>query len=829
MGANIQIELPTLPDADTVLERGRELISAREHEAAKVLLSDAVVSYPTDARLINALGAAEARLENHGTAFGLFLYAARLEKDTNQKYKYTRNALQLAMKRETPIRMSLLVRQLRKFQQSEEDYLVAKAEYAAQGMLERFHLLDRVGSKFNRLADTADRHHEVQMFEDHTSNLLSEIESSDVETNHLRTLINRVQIYEKEGRWGACYRVACHLIERNEYSIDVLFSKMNACAALGKVNEAIEIASHICSLTESKELNVELLSTIAKLLDIHDDAANAVLVLEKAIGLSGEHVSDDLLKRLAELYQYDNGKHAAFERIIELCKRLYPAATWHRYMSAQSESEYGNFFNAIEILEGLLLIEPENADALNLLGCLYSDVKNMTKAEQSFTRAIKCNPTFYNARYNLAWLHNTNGRHERAIELYAELLREQPFNAVLWNNYGVALSRLGKRRLSRKCHETAYELDSKNPDVLFNLGNEYKQSGELEAAQAFLQKLVELNPEEAIAKFQLGDIAYLADRFDEARKCFEASLAIDVFAPSQFTRLSVVCEQVDDWEAVRKYSEIGLDHFPNDPIINFNAGVTASHFKAYDAAKEHFQNCIKLDPKYVGAHNSLGWINFSVGDVENAKKSFLDALEIDRHYVNSIFNLGLCHFAFHQISDAERYFSLATEKQPNHNLGHLFLAVVLMLKGFPELAAKRLKQIRSDQTFSAEWSPFNVISKLVDGAYVEAINDLEGLKPTDSIQSIALILRAYAHSMLGQKTRSDADFQAAISSLPSLEYFKISVQIIASVNAQVDILIDSLRQAVTHRKVVPIDALRILREKEVIEKLLSLQKEKKKE
>ncbi|MDJ0938332.1 MAG: tetratricopeptide repeat protein [Woeseiaceae bacterium] len=75
-----------------------------------------------------------------------------------------------------------------------------------------------------------------------------------------------------------------------------------------------------------------------------------------------------------------------------------------------------------------------------------------------------------------------------------------------------------------------------------DLGIAYHRAGELEAAEAALVKGLDANPNHPIALNELGIIQRKTGRFDEARKSYEAALA--VYSGFHFARrnLAVLCD-----------------------------------------------------------------------------------------------------------------------------------------------------------------------------------------------------------------------------------------------------------------------------------------------
>ena len=75
-----------------------------------------------------------------------------------------------------------------------------------------------------------------------------------------------------------------------------------------------------------------------------------------------------------------------------------------------------------------------------------------------------------------------------------------------------------------------------------DLGMAYHRAGDLEAAEAELQKALELNPEHPVALNELGIIYRKTGRFAEARQSYEAALAVYPGYHHARRNLGVLCD-----------------------------------------------------------------------------------------------------------------------------------------------------------------------------------------------------------------------------------------------------------------------------------------------
>lgn len=174
------------------------------------------------------------------------------------------------------------------------------------------------------------------------------------------------------------------------------------------------------------------------------------------------------------------------------------------------------------------------------LGVVYAKQKKFDEAEQSYLEAIRLDPSFLPARFNLSNLYNALGENESAVnvlregikiapkqgELYyslglllaeeqqlegaakelkkaAELITDRP---RVYYNYGLILQNLNRRVEAKSALGKAYQLNANDPDITYALVIFYAQQKDWQQALPYAQKLVSLLPDRPEPKKLLSDI-----------------------------------------------------------------------------------------------------------------------------------------------------------------------------------------------------------------------------------------------------------------------------------------------------------------------------------
>jgi chemotaxis protein methyltransferase WspC len=86
----------------------------------------------------------------------------------------------------------------------------------------------------------------------------------------------------------------------------------------------------------------------------------------------------------------------------------------------------GRIAEAINTLRGLVSENPRNAEAHELLGCVYHRMGNLKEAVSAFRRAVFLNPDHPDYLYNLAAALYASGDKWEAARVASECVKRQP-------------------------------------------------------------------------------------------------------------------------------------------------------------------------------------------------------------------------------------------------------------------------------------------------------------------------------------------------------------------------------------------------------------------
>jgi predicted O-linked N-acetylglucosamine transferase (SPINDLY family) len=188
--------------------------------------------------------------------------------------------------------------------------------------------------------------------------------------------------------------------------------------------------------------------------------------------------------------------------------------------------EAGKRHEAEVIYRDVLSVQPDNPDALHLLGVIAYETGHSIEGIKLIQQAIaiKPNHAYFN---NLGSLAKSLGHLEEALGLAYRSIALDPGYAHGHNNVGVLLrDRPGGLDECFFRFFTAVALDPAYAEAHNNLGNAFQHIGRLDIAATGFARAVELAPNHAGAHLNAGSILQCQGLMGEAAKCYRKALSL---------------------------------------------------------------------------------------------------------------------------------------------------------------------------------------------------------------------------------------------------------------------------------------------------------------
>ncbi len=219
--------------------------------------------------------------------------------------------------------------------------------------------------------------------------------------------------------------------------------------------------------------------------------------------------------------------------------------------------QIGDLAKAETCYRRILQVEPDNFDALDLLGIIEGRRGRHDEAHRLFSLALSINSRSARAYSHLGMALGALERFEEALESFDKALEIAPDSAEAMFNRGVALGNLKRHEEAIASFDSVLAAKPDHAGAMFNRGAALKNLQRHEEAFASFDRAVTIKPDFIEAMVNRG--AALADlkRYDEALKSFDMALSAKPdYADAMFCRGELLQrldrhqEAITDFEAL---------------------------------------------------------------------------------------------------------------------------------------------------------------------------------------------------------------------------------------------------------------------------------------
>ena len=330
----------------------------------------------------------------------------------------------------------------------------------------------------------------------------------------------------------------------------------------------------------------------------------------------------------------------------------------------------GQLDRAEAIYRQILQVEPENADALHLLGVLVHQTGRHAPAADFIARAIAINPNDGAYHNNLGMVYQALSESARAEACYRKALELRPGDAEIYNNLGNALKSQDNRHEARQCYEQAIALRPDFAPAHSNLGMMLSAEGRRDEAVTCLRRALQLRPDFAAAYSNLGGVLTDKGDYTEAAECFARALQLApqmAEAHGNFANLLTALGRTD--EAIARYRQ-AIQLKPNYMAAIISLATLLAERGALDEAAVWCRRVIELEPNSPEAHCRLGMVLRADGKLDAAAGAYQRALELDPDYPDAHLNRGNVLKAQGRLDDAAAEYQQALALREDYAFAH---------------------------------------------------------------------------------------------------------------------------------------------------------------
>ena len=195
--------------------------------------------------------------------------------------------------------------------------------------------------------------------------------------------------------------------------------------------------------------------------------------------------------------------------------------------------------------------------------------------------------------------------------------------------------------------------------------HESLSAGDLDAATRFSRKALKLNPKNAQALNQLGNILLKKGMPEEARTHFAEAIQYQPDYAAAYINLGLALRSLGKREQAVAHFRKAIEINPQEALAHNSLAVALSQLGKPDEAIEHYRKAVEINPEQHLFRYSWANALMSLGRLDQATEQFRRVLEINPEYAPAHRNWGKALVRLGRIAEAITQFEKALGKNPN--------------------------------------------------------------------------------------------------------------------------------------------------------------------
>ncbi|XP_060858426.1 UDP-N-acetylglucosamine--peptide N-acetylglucosaminyltransferase-like [Metopolophium dirhodum] len=420
------------------------------------------------------------------------------------------------------------------------------------------------------------------------------------------------------------------------------------------------------------------------------DLARATLGKASSIKLSGDTLTHlygamkiyseglDKLLNFAKS-EHQNGNYIETQNLCKVLLTHKPTDLNIILLNASSFFKCKNYEKCIECLENAKKINPNCSEVISNLALVYIERSENDLAKEYLFKLCTIDPDSVDAWIAYAnFLLKTNDL-VLADFAYSRILSLQPESYKVRNEYGKLLLKLNKIKEAKNQFKIA-NIHAKESctETLNNLADVYYKSGKFGKSILKYKQLLEINPDQKNAYFQLGMAYIKVTEYQNASNAFKKAIALEPENVFFLSQLAVTYRLLDNMRLSVKTYKKCLNLKPHDFNLNLDlALVYLINIKNYHEAIIYLQKCIQLNPDRIDLYEKLFIAYKTTKDHLNASDACM--------------SMGDLYLEKDDYENARNSFCCAVLMNPMNAFGHWRMGLTLYKLGHLDLALKKYK------------------------------------------------------------------------------------------------------------------------------------------
>ena len=529
----------------------------------------------------------------------------------------------------------------------------------------------------------------------------------ELEPRNVEALSALGQLYSVAQRWEDAARTYQELraLRPDLQGIDLF--QAQALANLGRTEEAIDVLQ---DSSEDSAIQLDRLVLLAQLYVSAERFGDAIDTYKQAVELTPEGQNRWNLQFTLGRLLILQSRFAEAEEVLG--KVVEGGSTDPQALAELGKAQEGlrRYSIAVESFRRVLKLEPDNLEANYYLA---SSLRNLGRREEAIERlhhlliltesaSASSPPETQNHRTRfrqfLGVLYQETRQHDRAIELFQDLCKDQPDDVQAKLGLVYALKEGGRLDEARKLSSELLAQEPEDLNILITHARILSSDGELDAAAELLKEQLRMKQESSPGDEE-GEEYYLSvsqlysehRHYDMAQQVLEEGLAQHPASQALIFNLGSVFERLNQIAtAEEQFRKVLAENPEHSAALNYLGYMLADRELRLEEALGYIERALAQDPHNGAYLDSLGWIYFKLNKLELAEKNLKQAIQINDGDPTILEHLGDLYLRLGDNFRALDYYrkSVALAEDPRE-LEKVEAKLKSLQKEFPETSRHR--------------------------------------------------------------------------------------------------------------------------------------------
>jgi tetratricopeptide (TPR) repeat protein len=281
-----------------------------------------------------------------------------------------------------------------------------------------------------------------------------------------------------------------------------------------------------------------------------------------------------------------------------------------------------------------------------------------------FYLAQQINPDCPLCFYNIGNAMYCQGEMKRAIWCWKKTQSLEPSHPQI--NYRIAQAywAMGENENANKSFLCHLRQDAGDIDVIFDYALFLLQNENIASATEKFNRILELDPDFALAYHYLGEIYLNAGNLSMAVEMFQKAMDIDEDIAGPGFRLGQCYLKLGRTAEAAEILKQELRHVIEDVDVLVSMGTMFLELDENDFASNCFLKATEIDPKNYLPFYYLGFSMYNSGEAADAIHFFSYATDLNEKHIESLRMLAACHASLNEFDMAIEYINKVLAVEP---------------------------------------------------------------------------------------------------------------------------------------------------------------------